>query len=189
MVTSGTAPMTKRSLGRPTGSLKERFWAKVNKDGPLPTSCPELGSCWLWIGEQGRGGYGRIRLGRKEDGRATAHRLSYEWANGPVPNGLHVCHHCDTPSCVNPVHLFSGTQKENIADCSRKERRDKSTWSPLMDRRGEANGFAKLTESDVRVIRQMRADGALLPAIAIRFDISKSTVFDICQRRLWRHII
>lgn len=58
-----------------------------------------------------------------------------------------------------------------------------------MDRRGEANGFAKLTESDVRVIRQMRADGALLPAIAIRFDISKSTVFDICQRRLWRHII
>jgi hypothetical protein len=85
---------------------------------------PDLNSgCWLWAHSLNFDGYGRI--GVKRDGRAkliAAHRVSYEAFHGPIPDGLWVLHKCDTPTCVNPRHLFLGDVRDNMSDCSRKGR-------------------------------------------------------------------
>jgi hypothetical protein len=86
-----------------------RFWAKVDKTT----------DCWLWTGGKHRQGYGQISIARK---MALAHRVSYELEVGPIPPGMSVLHKCDVPGCVRPDHLFTGTQKDNMADCARKGR-------------------------------------------------------------------
>lgn len=88
-------------------SLEERFWAKVNKDGPLPDYAPHLGSCWLWTGAVTRNGYGQIGSGGKRGPVLYAHRVSYELVHGPLPDDRtrHIDHLCRVPRCVNPVHL------------------------------------------------------------------------------------
>jgi hypothetical protein len=75
--------------------------------------------CWLWLGEYSHNGYGRFRLGNR---RIAAHRHAWELDHGPIPDGLMACHKCDTPSCVNPSHLFLGTCKQNKQDSVRKGR-------------------------------------------------------------------
>lgn len=76
--------------------------------------------CWLWIGVLDRGGYGRIPI--KKYKVRSAHRVAWELFNGLIPNGLFVLHKCDTRSCVNPEHLFLGTQTDNMVDCAKKGR-------------------------------------------------------------------
>lgn len=95
--------------GRPPHALAERFWKKVQKTN----------SCWTWIGCKNRTGYGIIRL---EPRNLRAHRVSWELVNGPIPDGMHVLHRCDNPTCVNPAHLYLGTQKDNIQDAASKGR-------------------------------------------------------------------
>lgn len=85
----------------------ERFWSKVNKDGPPWNGVP----CWLWTGNLTKG-YGRFYLANRKI--YYAHRISYEWARGPVPAGLELDHLCRVLSCVNPSHLEAVTHKENI---------------------------------------------------------------------------
>jgi len=91
-------------------TVEERFWAKVDKTD----------SCWVWTGATLRRGYGQIRIPVKK--AKQAHRLSWEIHNGPIPDGMLVCHKCDNPPCVNPAHLFLGTQSDNNKDCVRKGR-------------------------------------------------------------------
>jgi hypothetical protein len=101
------------------GPIEERFWDKVNRDGPIPAHMAHLGPCWVWTAST-RGGYGSIGIsGRME----RSHRVSWELANGPIPAGLCVLHHCDNPLCVNPGHLFLGTKKDNAKDMYSKGRR------------------------------------------------------------------
>jgi hypothetical protein len=99
-------------------SLTDRFWEKVEKtDG-----------CWLWTAARVRkSSYGVFRVGNRN---ALAHRFSYELAHGAPGAGLYVCHSCDTPSCVNPAHLFIGTQADNIHDCVAKGRYRHATTQP-----------------------------------------------------------
>lgn len=94
-------------------TLLQRFWSKVDRE-------PDDG-CWVWSGT--RGGSGRYGMVRNEFGEVEfAHRVAWRLANGSIPDGLFVCHHCDYPPCVRPTHLFLGTALENTHDSIRKGR-------------------------------------------------------------------
>lgn len=97
--------------------ISERFWNKVERN--------EANTCWLWTGGTGRNGYGVFTTGTKRDGSIRHHvasRFSWELHHGPIPDGLYVCHSCDNPTCVNPAHLWLGTQQDNIMDMRQKGR-------------------------------------------------------------------
>lgn len=84
------------------------------------------GECWMWKGPKHTKGYGRLRIGSKKTGKwARVHRLMFEECVGPIGEGLMVCHRCDRPGCVNPAHLFLGTQTDNMADKVLKGRASK----------------------------------------------------------------
>jgi hypothetical protein len=84
-------------------TLEQRFWAKVDKAGPLLS--PYLGPCWDWTASQTDSGYGRIRPGDGTDRWLRAHRVAYEIVRGPIPPGLTLDHLCRRRVCVNPAHL------------------------------------------------------------------------------------
>lgn len=101
--------------------LERRFWAKVNKSGPIPAHVPHLGECWEWTAyRMANGGYGQIRLPKKN---LSAHRASWLLTYGAIPEGMQVCHKCDNPPCVRPDHLFVGTAQDNMRDMIAKGRK------------------------------------------------------------------
>src|SRR5882757_1223849 len=92
---------------------QQRFWAKVNKDGPLPPGYEELGACWIWTAScRPCNGveYGQFFVDGKNH---YTHRLSYEWATGEIAPGVHVDHRCHVSRCVRPTHLQAGTRRQN----------------------------------------------------------------------------
>jgi len=120
--------------------------------------------CIEWTGAKRRGGYGELRLHGKLFG---AHRFAWELANGPIPNALHVCHRCDNPLCVNPAHLFVGSDADNKADMRRKGRQ------PF----GERNGMCKLSTDVVDEIRRAYEDGNVSQsALGRKYGIAQSHV-------------
>lgn len=133
--------------------------------------------CWNVVSHSQAGrGYHHLT----HDGKLVyAHRYSYEQLIGPISGGLQVCHTCDNPHCVNPAHLFLGTQKENNRDARRKGR----AYTP--DSRGVKNGRAKL---DVETIKYIRRAGTRAQVLASRFNVSLATVYNIRARRSWRSV-
>lgn len=118
--------------------VADRLWARVDRTDS---------GCWLWTGGRStaRNGfqYGVMKVGGKP---VRAHRVAWEVANGPIPAGAFVCHHCDTPLCVNPAHLFLGTHDDNMEDMARKGRGRSAM--------GMRHWKAKLTDDDVAEIRR-----------------------------------
>lgn len=131
-----------------------------------------MSECQVFDGRLDKRGYGRV--GRN----AFAHRLAWALHNGADPTGLHVCHKCDNPPCVNPEHLFLGTHDDNMRDMVAKGR----ARSPS----GPANHMYKLTSQQVAEIREMRARGMTQQSIADTFGISQSYVSAVCLRQVRR---
>lgn len=97
----------------------DKFWSRVDFNGPIPEHCPELGPCWLWTGAVHTHGYGMCRSPDRT--LIRAHRLAFCFDTGREPE-LNVLHKCDRRICVRPSHLFEGTHKDNIQDCIEKGR-------------------------------------------------------------------
>lgn len=132
-----------------------------------------MAGCWLWTGGLSGSSYGRFRVAGRQ---IQAHRFSWELHKGPISDGLLVCHTCDVRCCVNPDHLFLGTQSENLRDMVRKGRDN--------PRRGERNGQARLTEEAIAAIR---ADLRPLADIGRAYGIDKQRVHKIKHGKHWRH--
>jgi len=131
--------------------------------------------CWLWAGCEHPSGYGKFRLNMQH---LPAHRASYILHYGEFDRGLLVCHKCDTPLCVNPDHLFLGTQKDNMQDMINKGRKIK----PI----GEDMPNAKLTNRKVMQIKQMIQMNFRQKDIADIFTIDPSTISRIKSGLRWR---
>lgn len=144
--------------------LKERF-----EDKFIPVT--ESG-CWLWTASVGSRGYGDFRINKKT---VRAHRVSYELYIGQIPEGMCVLHKCDIRLCVNPDHLFLGTNANNSADMVAKGR----------VKRGAAHGMAKLTEKDVIEIRNSEK---LQKVLAKKHSVSRSHISVIRARKAWKHL-
>ena len=153
-----------------------RFWPKVDKSG----------DCWLWTACLDRKGYGRF--GMPERGWIAAHRYAYILANGPIPDGLHVLHRCDNRRCVNPDHLWLGTNADNVADRVAKGRTSRNHVTPEQQVRGERHGMVRLREADVIAIREAVANGVRQCELAARYDVSRPTINLIVKRKNWRHV-
>lgn len=159
---------------------KTEFLARTRADG----------SCLLWTGSVASNGYGRFKENRKH---FAAHRFSFELHHGrSLRRSDLVCHNCDVRNCVNPDHLFVGTQKDNIADAMRKGRMacQRQGWAgtrknPL----GSMNGLAKLTEESVHEVRRMRAMGATQQAIADKFGVSQASISSVLLGKTWSHVL
>lgn len=133
--------------------------------------------CWEWRGPINSNGYGRFVVKNKH---VLAHRLAHEMFIGPIPDGKCVCHACDNRRCVNPHHLWAGSQSENLKDAASKGR----MFRP--DTSGNRNGNRKLSASDVRTIREMKKGGQLQYKIAEKFNVSPSTIGEIVAGKIWK---
>ena len=151
----------------------ERFWSHVERPGP--------NDCWDWQGStNGKKNYGKVGWGGHF---YLAHRVAYTIQNDD-PGELLVCHTCDNPRCCNPQHLFVGTQSDNLNDMVVKGRRN----PPHISRMARGNGHynVKLTESQVRQIRQRR--GSSTYALGKEFGVAPATIHDVILHRTWKHI-
>lgn len=146
------------------------FWSLVDRR--------EQHACWAWLGDRSPDGYGKFRYKSKY---ALTHRLAYEFTNGPIPQGMLICHKCDNPSCVNPNHLFVGTYQDNVDDMIAKGRQKKAL--------GENAGRAKLTEVQVMEIRKRYAAGdATTVSLGVEYGVDASTIGSAVKRETWKHI-
>lgn len=152
-----------KTLGRPP-LTREQFMAKLVRN--------EATGCLEWQGLKNRGGYGKTTIRGKD---WNVHRYVWTLVNGPIPDGLLVCHKCDNPQCAEPEHLFLGTTKDNSEDMVRKGRSLK----------GERNNKSKLTPDDVRAIR---ASNERQVDLAARYGVAQNMISKIKLRRFWQHV-
>lgn len=153
--------------------MSEGFFSRVEYE-------PNTG-CWLWSGAPGAGGYGVAKF----DGRyQKAHRVSWALHSGSMPpRDVKVCHRCDTPACVNPAHLWLGSQADNVADMMAKGRHRTSS------RFGDENPMAELTGDNVWAIRLMlRYQRFSQAEIARSYGVSPMTISRIANWQTWPHV-
>lgn len=173
------------------GTVESRFWARVDRNGPVPSHQPELGPCWVWTGAKSRkSGYGSIDVDGKSE---RTHRLAWKLEHGQIVGGLWVLHHCDHRPCVRVSHLYLGTVKDNTQDMVDRHRtttgdRNGSRLHPESLHRGEQSHLAKLTGDAVRSIRRQYADGNSLRALGRLYGVSDETISHVVKRRTWKHI-
>lgn len=177
------------------------FWKKVEVTD----------SCWLWTAATNMHGYGVYKA--TGDRQKRVHRLAYEQLVGPIPPGFNILHRCDVRRCLNPAHLFVGTQADNTRDAILKGRHPirpeslrppgapkyvrkgyrrgdehHSRTDPKTVRRGEASPQARLTEADVLTIREQYAAGVSQRALALKFSTHFGNIHAIIKRKSWVHV-
>lgn len=161
-------------------STEQRFWSHVEISG--------INDCWIWKLKPDIWGYGVFCLDSK---RIKAHRYSYVLKFGNIPEGMKVCHKCDNPICVNPNHLFLGTNSDNMLDMFAKGRGFNVGFTRGHKRTiGSKNAKAKLSEDQIREIRINYQ--AITPItrdeIASKYNVDPKTIYDILSRRTWKHV-
>lgn len=188
-----------------TSEESDRFWSKVAKAGQ--------DECWPWTAYRNRKGYGQFGLKRDV---VPAHRIAYFLVKGPIPDGFQVCHKCDNPPCCNPGHLFTGTNSDNVGDKCAKERQSKGNshgekvraalaahpervargsksgryTKPERTAKGEDTGSAKLTDDQVKAMRNEYAVGGVsYSELAVRYGVAKPTVGNIVRGEKWKHLL
>lgn len=146
-----------------------RFWKKVDKSG----------NCWLWKAYIKTNGYGQFQIEKKP---YLAHRISWIIHNGDIPNGLQVLHKCDVRNCVNPNHLWLGTQGDNVRDMEKKNRGVHPT--------GEEHGRSKLKEFEVRQIKTALKTPyhGIVNDLAFKYGVDASHISKIKSKVSWKHI-
>lgn len=141
-----------------------RFWSFVNKKGP--------DECWIWKGGGKKNPYGNFSIGKKT---LLAHRVAYVLAGNELDDEQVVCHDCDNTRCVNPAHLFAGTQLENRQNCARK----------LRTAVGENHGNSRLTALKVLEIQDLLCEGLIQQEVAERLNVPPGTVSHIAKGETW----
>jgi hypothetical protein len=169
-----TRKTTNRATRRDKGAIRddwaERFLAKIDMGAP--------DECWEWRGDRAPFGHGRLTHAKRQ---VLAHRLAYALWNGDLPADAFICHHCDNPPCCNPAHLYAGTHRQNMRD---KVVRGRTSSNP-----GESNGYARLTDEEVLMIRSDWATGRWKQReLAARYGTSQANVWQIVNRKKWRHL-
>lgn len=148
----------------------QRFWIKVKKT---------IG-CWIWQSEIGANGYGYFFFQGKP---VLAHRFCWLIRKGGIPSGLLVLHRCDNPACVNPAHLFLGTQSDNMRDAARKNRlaiqKNPGAY------RGDNSRNHKLTATMVRRMRYLASGGRGYADLATTFGVCREHVSRIVAGQFW----
>lgn len=182
MSQGGNAPKYRGGVkpGPKTRPLSDRFWEKVDKNGPVPAHKPELGRCYVWTGGKTVFGHGVMIFGVEVFGKRTfkgAHVVAYFLAFGHWPEG-ELRHLCDNPACVKvavddvgPAHILEGTHAENMADAKQK-------------RRMKAGG-RKLSLDDIHAIRSSNEKATVL---ARRFGVHYRTIASIRTGASWRDV-
>jgi len=154
--------------GRKTGGLVAiPFENRLKRD--------EETGCLEWQGYRTRTGYGQLTMNGQQN---YAHRVAYEKAYGPIPDGGHICHHCDNPPRCNPEHLFLGDPAINAKDRTQKGR---TTC-------GEKHWNARFSEDDIRDIRERHQSGDLQSDIASFYGVDQGQISAIVLRRKWKHL-
>ena len=155
---------------------------------PIQYTVDENG-CWICTSHSkcGNGGYFQIWIGGIKN---SLHRYIFERFKEPIPKGMLVCHSCDNPSCINPEHLWLGTQKDNIQDMVKKGRKAKVENLFTIDPpKGEKNPMAKLTEKQVLQIKKLLSDGILKQKeIAEIYGVESSRISSINKNKSWKHL-
>jgi len=150
---------------------EERFFDKIALE--IPPS-----GCWMWQAQIDRDGYGRFRYKGKTQ---RAPRVAYQLLVGIIPTGLFVLHTCDVRSCVNPNHLYLGTQADNIRDRDGRGRKGYNSCA-----KGEKHGRAKLTENQVIEIKKNNSDSDI--ALASQYGVTRSAIYHIRKGYNWKHV-
>lgn len=147
-------------------TVEERFWSHV----PIR----DAGKCWIWDGTINQNGYG---IHSERGKNILAHRYSYELHFGVSPQEKMVCHHCDNPPCVNPEHLFLGTNTDNMQDAAKKDRISF----------GDRHWKARLTEQEVKEILRLNQLGSVTKtSLARQFGVSLTHLCAITNGRKWQ---
>ena len=162
---------------KPASACRACYWKNRIESGParFERKIKKTNSCWIWAGTVNNvWGYGQFVCGKKQ---WRAHRYSWHLNRGPIPDGMEVCHSCDVRLCVNPDHLWLGTQLDNMRDMAKKGR----------SLNGQRNPMSKVSDSDVVEIRRLSATGVRQQDLADRFGLCQPHISGIINNKRRKH--